>query len=69
MAFVFHVEFGINETALTQALEKGEDLRAERLIEECTNCSYLDEGEAWAWGVFRYSSFSYVRVRLVNTLP
>ena len=44
MANVFHVEFGINDTPLTRALEQGNYTTAERLIVECTNPSYLDEG-------------------------
>ncbi|KAL8599016.1 hypothetical protein ACOMHN_006825 [Nucella lapillus] len=44
MAHVFHVEFGINETALTRALENGNYASAERLILDCVNPSYLDEG-------------------------
>lgn len=40
----FHVEFGINETTLTQSLEKGEYALAESLIRENANPSYLDEG-------------------------
>lgn len=44
MAHVFHVEFGINDTPLTRALENGNYASAERLILECTNPSYLDEG-------------------------
>ncbi|CAL1540007.1 unnamed protein product [Lymnaea stagnalis] len=44
MAFVFHVEFGMNETPLTQALEQGNCATAERLILECPNASYLDDG-------------------------
>ena len=40
----FHVEFGINETALTQSLEKGEFAVAENIIRENRNPSYLDEG-------------------------
>ncbi|XP_071135639.1 uncharacterized protein [Mytilus edulis] len=41
---VFHVEFGINETSLTRALESGSYGAAERLIRENINPSYLDEG-------------------------
>ncbi|KAK0057841.1 hypothetical protein Bpfe_012797 [Biomphalaria pfeifferi] len=44
MAFVFHVEFGMNDTPLTQALEQGNYATAERLILECPNASYLDDG-------------------------
>ncbi|CAG5123761.1 unnamed protein product [Candidula unifasciata] len=44
MAFVFHVEFGMNDTALTRALEDGNYATAERLILECPNASYLDDG-------------------------
>ncbi|KAK7494831.1 hypothetical protein BaRGS_00013958 [Batillaria attramentaria] len=44
MAHVFHVEFGINDTPLTRALENGNYASAERLILDCTNPSYLDEG-------------------------
>lgn len=44
MAFVFRVEFGMNETPLTQALEQGNYATAERLILECPNASYLDDG-------------------------
>ncbi|BFZ24902.1 hypothetical protein BsWGS_27941 [Bradybaena similaris] len=44
MAFVFHVEFGINDTPLTRALEQGNYATAERLILECPNASYLDDG-------------------------
>lgn len=44
MAHVFHVEFGINDTDLTRALENGNYASAERLILDCTNPSYLDEG-------------------------
>ncbi|GFN84715.1 alpha-latrocrustotoxin [Plakobranchus ocellatus] len=44
MAFVFHVEFGMNDTPLTQALEKGNYASAERLILDCPNSSYLDDG-------------------------
>ncbi|XP_041353896.1 uncharacterized protein LOC121371803 isoform X2 [Gigantopelta aegis] len=44
MANVFHVEFGINDTPLTRALEHGNYTTAERVIVECTNPSYLDEG-------------------------
>ncbi|XP_036356448.1 uncharacterized protein LOC115214915 isoform X1 [Octopus sinensis] len=40
----FHVEFGINETLLTQYLEKNDYISAERLIRETANPSYLDEG-------------------------
>ena len=42
--FVFHVEFGMNETALTQALEAQKWMLAEKLILDCQNASYLDEG-------------------------
>lgn len=42
--FVFHVEFGMNETKLTQALEAENWALAEKLILECQNASYLDEG-------------------------
>ena len=45
MAFVFHVEFGMNDTPLTQALEQGNYASAERLILDCPNSSYLDDGE------------------------
>jgi len=41
---VFHVEFGINETPLTRALESDSYPTAERLIRENVNPSYLDEG-------------------------
>ncbi|XP_076445223.1 uncharacterized protein LOC143283073 [Babylonia areolata] len=44
MAHVFHVEFGINDTPLTRALENGNFASAERLILDCMNPSYLDEG-------------------------
>lgn len=44
MAFVFHVEFGMNDTPLTQALEQGNYASAERLILDCPNSSYLDDG-------------------------
>ncbi|KAL5009734.1 hypothetical protein ScPMuIL_012039 [Solemya velum] len=43
-AGIFHVEFGINETQLTQTLEKGRFNVAEKLIRENTVPSYLDEG-------------------------
>ena len=42
---VFHVEFGINETKLTQLLERRRYAEAEKLIEVNTNASYLDEGK------------------------
>lgn len=45
MAHVFHVEFGINETPLTRALENGNYASAEKLILDCVNPSYLDEGK------------------------
>ncbi|XP_013399804.1 uncharacterized protein LOC106165962 [Lingula anatina] len=41
---VFHVEFGINETELTQALELQHYSRAEQLIRNTSSASYLDEG-------------------------
>ncbi|CAH1799334.1 unnamed protein product [Owenia fusiformis] len=41
---VFHVEFGINETQLTRALELHHYDEAEQMIEDCTNATYLDEG-------------------------
>lgn len=41
---VFHVEFGINETPLTRALEQGNFVTAEQLIRESTIPSSLDEG-------------------------
>ena len=44
---IFHVEFGINETPLTRALEGGQYTHAERLIRENLNPSYLDEGTAY----------------------
>ncbi|XP_005088886.1 uncharacterized protein LOC101858747 [Aplysia californica] len=44
MAFVFHVEFGMNETPLTQALEQGDFAVAERIIVDCPNATYLDDG-------------------------
>ncbi|XP_059145782.1 uncharacterized protein LOC131932908 [Physella acuta] len=44
MAFVFHVEFGMNDTPLTQALEQGNYATAERFIIDCPNASYLDDG-------------------------
>jgi hypothetical protein len=44
MAGVFHVQFGINETRLTQALEYGEFDVAEKMINDCTSATYLDEG-------------------------
>ena len=43
-ANIFHVEFGLNETELTQALESCRYDLAERLIRETTSASYLDEG-------------------------
>ena len=43
---VFHVEFGINETKLTQLLERRRYNEAANLIQENTNPSYLDEGNA-----------------------
>ncbi|XP_064629168.1 uncharacterized protein LOC135488472 isoform X2 [Lineus longissimus] len=44
MAGVFHVQFGINETPLSRALEYGQFDVAEKMIKECTSASYLDEG-------------------------
>ncbi|KAK7107611.1 uncharacterized protein [Littorina saxatilis] len=44
MAHVFHVEFGINDTPLTRALENGNYASAERIILDCVNPSCLDEG-------------------------
>ncbi|XP_069133563.1 uncharacterized protein [Argopecten irradians] len=41
---VFHVEFGINETSLTRALEQGNFVTAEKLIRDASNPSFLDEG-------------------------
>ncbi|KAJ8315818.1 hypothetical protein KUTeg_007968 [Tegillarca granosa] len=41
---VFHVEFGINETPLTRALENGNFVSAEKFIRENNVPSYLDEG-------------------------
>lgn len=41
---IFHVQFGLNETELTQALESCQYDLAERLIREATSASYLDEG-------------------------
>ncbi|XP_060076255.1 uncharacterized protein LOC132555891 [Ylistrum balloti] len=41
---VFHVEFGINETNLTRALEQGNFVTAEKLIRDTNNPSFLDEG-------------------------
>jgi len=41
---VFHVEFGINETPLTRALERGNFVTAEKYIRDTLNPSYLDEG-------------------------
>ncbi|ESO85757.1 hypothetical protein LOTGIDRAFT_235723 [Lottia gigantea] len=43
-AGVFHVEFGINDTQLTRALEQGNYASAERYILENSQSSYLDEG-------------------------
>ena len=43
-ANIFHVEFGLNETELTQALESCRYDLADRLIRETTSASYLDEG-------------------------
>ena len=43
-ANVFHVEFGLNETALTRALESERYDLAEKLIRDTTSASYLDEG-------------------------
>ena len=42
---VFHVEFGINDTILTRALENKQYSAAETIIRENTNPSYLDEGQ------------------------
>ncbi|XP_064595869.1 uncharacterized protein LOC135462572 [Liolophura sinensis] len=44
MAGVFHVEFGINDTDLTEALEATDYPKAERLIKNRAVASYLDEG-------------------------
>lgn len=41
---VFHVEFGINDTVLTRALENRKYSAAEAIIRDNTNPSYLDEG-------------------------
>ena len=41
---VFHVEFGINETRLTQLLEKRKFKDAEKVVRENNNPSYLEEG-------------------------
>ncbi len=41
---VFHVEFGINETPLTQLLERRKFRDAEKMIIENNNASFLDEG-------------------------
>ena len=41
---VFHVEFGINETDLTRALEVRHYQEAERIIQDNSYSSYLDEG-------------------------
>ncbi|KAK6171501.1 hypothetical protein SNE40_019678 [Patella caerulea] len=43
-AGVFHVEFGINDTQLTRALEQGNYASAERFILDNSQPSYLDEG-------------------------
>ena len=42
--FMFHVEFGMNETPITHALEQNDWPSAERLIRECQNGSFLDDG-------------------------
>lgn len=57
MAHVFHVEFGINDTSLTRALENGNYASAERLILDCVNPSYLDEGKLYK-PVFTHSLFN-----------
>ena len=41
---VFHVEFGINETKLTRSLEQRNYKEAEKIIKECSNQTFLDEG-------------------------
>ena len=41
---VFHVEFGINDTELTRALEVGNYAMAKKLIVDNAHTSYLDEG-------------------------
>ena len=42
---VFHVEFGLNETKLTQALESHRWREAERIILDNSQSSFLDEGQ------------------------
>jgi hypothetical protein len=53
---VFHVEFGINETTLTRALESDSYPTAERLIRENVNPSYLDEGTLYICLTFGFIS-------------
>ena len=53
---VFHVEFGFNDTPLTRALECGNYKVAEKLIQETTNPSSLDEGKVCLFGVLRHIS-------------
>ena len=42
---IFHVEFGINETTLTRALEEEKWVEAERIISENSHSSFLNEGQ------------------------
>ena len=44
---VFHVEFGLNDTVLTRALEDQNYTTAERLILENAHTSFLDEGRSF----------------------
>ena len=41
---VFHVEFGINETQLTRAIESKQFDRAAQIVRENSFTSFLDEG-------------------------
>ena len=43
---VFHVEFGINETELSRALEERDYSKARQLLLDNSNTSYLDEGQS-----------------------
>ena len=44
--FVFHVEFGMNETLLTRALEEGNWALAEHHMINSPTASYLDDGNS-----------------------
>lgn len=68
MAGVFHVEFGINETPLTQLLNKQDFVQAEKLIRENTHQSYLNEGiyRTIIIIIIRYIPYYYQIIRFKN---